>query len=81
MCGESVHQACSSPPIIASQRPACHRHPNTLTPNLQLQIKISWDLKKVFLDKHVFHQDDQLGQAFATCIPELANVLVLELHT
>lgn len=33
--------------------------------------------KKVFLDKHVFHQDDQLRQAFAICIPELANVLVL----
>lgn len=39
--------------------------------------KKSCDLKRVFLDKHVFHQDDQLGQALATCIPELANVLVL----
>lgn len=33
MCGKSMHQAYSSPPITASQRPACHRHLNTLTAN------------------------------------------------
>lgn len=39
--------------------------------------KKSWDLKKFGGDKPVFHQDDQMGQAFAIYFPGLANVFVL----
>lgn len=74
MCGESIHQACSSPPVIASQRSACHKHPNTFNITLAVTETIL-GFKEIFFG--ISLSFIKKGQTFAIFFPVLANVLVL----